>query len=899
MIKYSIIKNSVVLNTILIFFFLSISYDCSAAKAGGVLSEAERTWLKENPESLRLAVEKDYPPFSFIDNSGAFKGISADYIKLIEKKLAISFSHSEPAGLVEILKKAQEGSIDIITSLKKTTERSVYLNFTDPYITAPVVIITRQDKYKTLTLNRMKDMSAAVSKGYAIHDFLVSQYPDIQLLPVDNDLTVLEKVAFGEVNAAVLDIASASHIITMTGISNLKITGRTEFNYNLSLASRKDLPMLHEILQKGLSLITKQEQREITDRWINLQSSEFLISDRLKNIFIALLGTIIIIITAVILWNSLLRRRVTEQTLALQEELDRRVIAEKALTLHRDQLDEIVIRQTADINLSNRSLKNELIERKRIDHDLKQRERQLSESQKVARLGSWEWHIPTNTITWSDELYNLFGVNPGVFNPTFETFIAMVHPDDQEILHKVVRDSLFEHKDYNLDIRMVRPDNTQWIMEARGTVTYDETGEPVSISGTAQDITERKLAEQQLQESEQRYRHIFENNHAVMLIIDPESADIIDANAAALSFYGYTCETICAMKITDINVLPEDQVLAEIENACMEQRNYFSFRHSLANGDIRDVEVYSGPVYMQNKQMLISIIHDVTERKILEERLQESIIRDELTGLFNRRGFLTLAEQQCKLSDRMGNTLALMYIDLDGFKSINDIYGHKEGDNALIAMAKILRQTFRESDIIARIGGDEFVVLLNEPSAPDSDNVLKKNLLSNTREYNEHSGLNYQILCSLGISHYSPDMPCSIDDLLAKADTLMYRNKRKKKSSSEEDEHVYPTEHRAFRRFKARGNLMASFNHSEQFRVQEISVGGVSIQSPEKLNAGNEYQIRLFQKDGKQTEAACRVVWSSQQNPDDSESGFTAGLEFLHIDIQNRQILEEMVSALL
>ena len=124
------------------------------------------------------------------------------------------------------------------------------------------------------------------------------------------------------------------------------------------------------------------------------------------------------------------------------------------------------------------------------------------------------------------------------------------------------------------------------------------------ISGMIMDISERKRIEKALRESEQRYRSLFKNNHSVILLVDPESGDIVDANTAACSFYGWSLEELTSMKVTDINMLPNEQIFQEIERAKSEARNHFLFQHRLANEEIRDVEVYSGPISLHGKELL-------------------------------------------------------------------------------------------------------------------------------------------------------------------------------------------------------------------------------------------------------------------------------------------------------
>lgn len=154
------------------------------------------------------------------------------------------------------------------------------------------------------------------------------------------------------------------------------------------------------------------------------------------------------------------------------------------------------------------------------------------------------------------------------------------------------------------------------------TVTPLETGGGVVITHT--DITKRKVAEEALQKSELRFRTLFTASKATMLLIDPVGGDIVDANAAAADYYGYAIERLCRMKISDINRLTPEQTVEEMRSAQREKRSHFFFRHRLASGEVRDVEVHSGPLNLDDRSLLYSIIHDITDRKQAEIQLQES-----------------------------------------------------------------------------------------------------------------------------------------------------------------------------------------------------------------------------------------------------------------------------------
>lgn len=179
-------------------------------------------------------------------------------------------------------------------------------------------------------------------------------------------------------------------------------------------------------------------------------------------------------------------------------------------------------------------------------------------------------------------------------------------------------------------------------------------------------------------------------------------------------------------------------------------------------------------------------LSDELEQARLKEReeLRAISLVDELTGLYNRRGFLTLADQQLKLADRTKKGMLILFVDLDHLKQINDTFGHPEGDLALAETASILKRTFRKSDIIARIGGDEFAVLAIE-SHKDHARILHSRLEKNIAEHNAQRDSRYKLSVSVGITFYDPESPGAIEELLSQADKLMYEHKLTKQNPSQ------------------------------------------------------------------------------------------------------------------
>jgi len=184
---------------------------------------------------------------------------------------------------------------------------------------------------------------------------------------------------------------------------------------------------------------------------------------------------------------------------------------------------------------------------------------------------------------------------------------------------------------------------------------------------------------------------------------------------------------------------------------------------------------------------LVRSIRYSVERKKLMVALHNLSLHDELTGLYNRRGFFALAEQQIKHARRDKKTFLIVIADLDGLKRINDSLGHSVGDQALKDAASALRDTFRESDVIGRIGGDEFAVAIVEDDA-FGEGVIFSRLQGRIDEYQTGKDLPFRLSLSLGVARCNPGSMCSIGEMLSLADKLMYEQKRAKGRTSDRAE---------------------------------------------------------------------------------------------------------------
>lgn len=301
------------------------------------------------------------------------------------------------------------------------------------------------------------------------------------------------------------------------------------------------------------------------------------------------------------------------------------------------------------------------------------------------------------------------------------------------------------------------------------------------ILSSVQDITARKKAEEALKDSEERYRKVVENASEAILVA--QEGRIRFHNRKTNELIGFSDEELESKAFTDF-IHPEDRekvfqrYQARLKGE--EVPSVYPFRVIDKSGRVRWVEINAVLISWEGKPATLNILNDISERKIMEERLEQLTVQDELTGLYNRRGFLALAEQQMKIEERRGQKLVLYFADLDRMKWINDTLGHQEGDRALQDLSRILKDTFRDADVIGRMGGDEFAVLALDMDQLDP-RILMNRLADNLLAFHQREERPFHLSLSVGFAEYDPTHPVSLDQLLAEADRRMYEEKRKKK----------------------------------------------------------------------------------------------------------------------
>lgn len=388
-------------------------------------------------------------------------------------------------------------------------------------------------------------------------------------------------------------------------------------------------------------------------------------------------------------------------------------------------------------------------------------------------------------IDTNSSLDRMFGYDAGELRG--RRFFEFSNPEDHDADEAFLRELLKGQRDsYHLAKRFIRKDGgTAWGLLGVALVRAPN-GDVQFIIRMVEDITQRKLAEDAVIRSREYYRSLLNDLPNPIRVANTDgTCDYF--NRAWLDFTGRLPNQKAGHGwMEDVHPNDVERVRMLYEASLREQRPFtIEYRLRHAGGGFRWV-IESGNPYRGIDDRFagyISSCMDIHERKALQDTLETISISDDLTGLLNRRGFFTLAQQQIKLANRSKRRLFLIYGDLDGLKQVNDSLGHAAGDRLLVETAGLLREIFRESDIIARLGGDEFAVLLTENSATPDTNVILDRLRETIRVHNEQAPGGLSISISIGMETYDPANPSSFDKLISQADSLMYAEKKKRKAS--------------------------------------------------------------------------------------------------------------------
>ena len=398
-----------------------------------------------------------------------------------------------------------------------------------------------------------------------------------------------------------------------------------------------------------------------------------------------------------------------------------------------------------------------------------------------ARDGVWDWNILTREVTYSNNWKTMLGYEDDELQASISGWEKMVHPEDLPNVLVALKDYISGKADkYAFEHRMQCKDGSyKWVLSRGKVVSYAEDGKAERMVGTHIDIHEIKIMEAELRESDSNQRALLEA--MVDGVFVAQDYRFVFFNPSLPEMLGYTYEEFIDMPFAQV-IAPEylqvwnQRFRMRITGEGEPTKNY-QVKFLLKGGkESLWMDLRASAVNFRGKRSVLGILRDISKQREAEETIWQQANFDSLTGLPNRRMFRDRLEQEIKKSERTGSLLAVMFLDMDHFKEVNDTLGHNQGDALLKEVSERLQASVRDIDTVARLGGDEFVILLTQMDDSTALDKVAKNILANlVKPFNLGTEPVY-ISASIGITLYPIDAT-EFEDLLKNADQAMYAAK--------------------------------------------------------------------------------------------------------------------------
>ena len=408
----------------------------------------------------------------------------------------------------------------------------------------------------------------------------------------------------------------------------------------------------------------------------------------------------------------------------------------------------------------------------------------FNEAQRIAHVGNWTFDIRRGLLTWSDEVFRIFGHSPGAFSPSYQRFMEMVHPDDRDRIEQAVAKVVDTGGVYEIDHRIVLPDDEVRYVHERGTVETDAQGRVRSLVGTVQDITDRVIASEESRQA----ATILRSTHEGVVIAD-EDGRIRSANPAVERLLGIDQSQLVDRFVDELvfereETTPLGVVRRELRARGTWEGELWLRRFGDGTNFFPTLASFTAITSDMGEQRFVVMFSDISEAKAREWAMWHKAHHDALTGLANRTLFHERLERTLSSAERHGELVGVLYVDLDGFKPINDTYGHDVGDELLIALARRMEKVTRDEDTVSRQGGDEFAILVARPATAAAVDRVAEKVLEAIETPLQVGDLTLNPQASIGRAVF-PESGHSVEALIAVADESMYRQKQSRKNDSD------------------------------------------------------------------------------------------------------------------
>ncbi|MCW2528173.1 MAG: cph2 3 [Pseudonocardiales bacterium] len=458
----------------------------------------------------------------------------------------------------------------------------------------------------------------------------------------------------------------------------------------------------------------------------------------------------------------------------------------------------------------------DITERKNHEQVLAEERRRLRDAEAIARLGSWELDVATGAVSMSDGLCRLYGVTPGDFGGDLDSVMDCVHPEDRVSVQTAIEQAAENGHPFSIRYRVLRLDDgaMRWF-DARGEGLYVDD-ELLRLGGAVSDVTENVLAAAEVTAAHAMHQAVISTSPDIIFVYDVASRSVVWTNRSIRELLGYGSPEAGALGVDPIEaIIPQsdresfDAALGAALNA--DEGQVISLDHRLRHAD-GSIRWFSRRTTVLDRNdlgavtRLVGVARDITDAMAIEHRLQHSALHDQLTGLPNRALLTDRLSSAIARCDLTGGELAVLFCDLDGFKRVNDMGGHAVGDLVLKETGRRLLNAVRDSDVVARVGGDEFVIVIDPGTHPQAGAAppalgdrglgielatrICDRIVSALHEPINVKGVEYVVSASIGLSYGRPVQEDQLtmstpEQLLQDADAAMYKAKSRGKDRFE------------------------------------------------------------------------------------------------------------------
>lgn len=536
-----------------------------------ILTPQERRWLRAH-KTLKLGNGLSGPPFAFLDSDKRFAGIASGYMEIISERLGIEFQPLADMNSTKVMEKIKTGEIDVIPAATRTEEHAAFLNFTKPYMSLPIVIATRKEGLFIDNLDDLTGIEAGVLEGCITQEILTRDYPKLILIPFQSLADGLASLSKGKTGAFIGNLGSITFEIERQNLDRIKIAAPTKYSYDLSFGVRKDLPQLVDILNKTLDTIDERKRTAIKNTWMAIEVKYGIDFKTIVFWITPFAVGALFIISLVLAWNRQLGREVARRKMAEMEYL----ASERKVSAMSQAVNDALI---------------------------------MIDCQGKVRF-------------WNQAAEMLFGysaeeaVGLDVHDIAAPANLRLKAKAGVGEFARTGRGVVFET---NLETTAVNRNNVEFPVEV--SLSAFQVDEDWFAVGTVRDITERKKAEEDLRESEERVRKIVDSINTGIIIVDPDNRTIVDANPVATKMIGKERENVIGMEChhficsAEKNECPILDQGKRIDNA----------ERVLLNVEGKRIPVLKTvvPVILSGKTFLLESFVDITERKHAEDEIRQ------------------------------------------------------------------------------------------------------------------------------------------------------------------------------------------------------------------------------------------------------------------------------------